>query len=48
MKRKPTTIDEYLEGVSAEKRAALETLRGIIKAAAPKAEECISYQLPAR
>ena len=40
------TIDEYLAGVSDDKREALEKLRGIIKAAAPKAEECISYGLP--
>jgi uncharacterized protein YdhG (YjbR/CyaY superfamily) len=30
-----------------DKRAALETLRQTIKAPAPEAEECISYQLPA-
>ena len=29
-----------------DKRAALEKHRKIIKAAAPKAEECISYRLP--
>jgi uncharacterized protein YdhG (YjbR/CyaY superfamily) len=33
--------------VSADKRAALEKLRKAIKAAAPKAEECISYGLAA-
>jgi len=44
---KPTTIDEYLAPLSDDKRAALERLRKIIRAAAPKAEECISYQLPA-
>ena len=47
MKYKPKTIDEYLAAVSADKRAALEKLRKTIKAAAPKAEECISYQIPA-
>ena len=47
MKPKPTTIDEYLAPLSEDKRAALERLRKIIRAAAPKAEECISYQLPA-
>jgi len=41
------TIDEYLAALSEDKRAALEKLRKTIKAAAPKAEECISYQLPA-
>jgi len=33
--------------LSSEKRTALEKLRKAIKAAAPEAEECISYQLPA-
>ncbi len=41
------TIDEYLAAVSADKRAALEKLRRNIRAAAPRAEECISYQVPA-
>lgn len=47
MAGKPTTIDEYLATVSDDKRAALENLRTIIRAAAPNAEECISYQVPA-
>jgi uncharacterized protein YdhG (YjbR/CyaY superfamily) len=47
MSAKPQTIDEYLAPLSNEKRAALETLRRAIKSAAPKAEECISYQIPA-
>jgi len=47
MPGKPKTIDEYLARLSQDKRAALEKLRKAIKAAAPKAEECISYQLPA-
>src|SRR5216684_2070198 len=46
-KPKPKTIDEYLAALSADKRAALEKLRKAIRAAAPKAEECISYQLAA-
>ena len=46
-KAKPTTIDEYLAGLSDDKRAALERLRKIIRAAAPRAEEHISYQIPA-
>jgi uncharacterized protein YdhG (YjbR/CyaY superfamily) len=44
---KPATIDEYLAGLDDDKRAALEKLRHVIKAAVPKAEECISYQLAA-
>src|SRR5262245_30464707 len=47
MATKPTTIDEYLAALSDDKRAALEKLRKTIRAAAPKAEECISYQLAA-
>jgi uncharacterized protein YdhG (YjbR/CyaY superfamily) len=43
---KPETIDEYLAPLSKEQRAALEKLRRAIKSAAPKAEECISYQIP--
>src|SRR3989304_6364093 len=46
-KTKAKTIDEYLAALSDEKRAALESLRRTIRAAAPKAEECISYQIPA-
>jgi len=42
----PKTIDDYLSTLSKDKRAALEKLRKDIKAAAPRAEECISYQLP--
>jgi len=44
---KPKTIDEYLAGVHADQRAALETLRQTILAVAPTAEECISYGLAA-
>ena len=47
MNARATTIDEYLSGVSDDKRAALERLRKAIRAAAPRAVECISYQLPA-
>src|SRR5262245_42210283 len=47
MAARPTTIDEYLTAVSEDKRAALEKLRKTIRAAAPQAEECISYGLAA-
>jgi uncharacterized protein YdhG (YjbR/CyaY superfamily) len=46
-RKKPTTIDEYLAALSSDKRAALERLRKTIRATAPRAEECISYQIPA-
>ena len=47
MQGRPRTIDEYLAGIPADQRAALEKLRRAIKSAAPRAEECIGYQLPA-
>lgn len=47
MPAKPTTIDEYLDGARPAQRAALERLRQIIHAAAPVAEEGISYGLAA-
>jgi uncharacterized protein YdhG (YjbR/CyaY superfamily) len=47
MPTRPRTIDEYLDSLGDEQRAALERVRQTIRAVAPKAEECISYQLPA-
>lgn len=44
---KPRTIDQYLAGLSRDKRVALERLRKVIRSAAPGAEECISYGIPA-
>ena len=46
-KLKVTTHDEYLAAVPEDKRAALQRLREVIRSAAPQAEECLSYQLPA-
>lgn len=40
-------IDAYLATLDEEQRGALEKLRQIIRLAAPGAEECISYALPA-
>lgn len=45
--KKPTSIDDYLGSVPADRRAALEKLRAQIHAAVPGAEECISYSMPA-
>ena len=42
---KAASIDAYLASITSDKRAALEKLRRAVKAAAPRAEECISYQL---
>jgi uncharacterized protein YdhG (YjbR/CyaY superfamily) len=41
------TVDEYLEPFPPAVRNTLEKLRQTIKAAAPKAEEVISYMMPA-
>lgn len=40
-------IDEYLKTVPPEQREALEKLRAAIHKAAPGAEECLSYGMPA-
>jgi len=40
-------MDEYLATVEPKQRAALQRLRKAIRAAAPKAEECICYGIPA-
>jgi len=44
---KTTTVDEYLAALPDEQRATLEKVRKAIRAAAPQAEECISYGLAA-
>jgi len=40
------TVEEYLTRLPPEQQAALQRLRKIIRAAAPKATEVISYQMP--
>jgi uncharacterized protein YdhG (YjbR/CyaY superfamily) len=47
MAGRPKSVDEYLAALSPQKRAALQKLRKLIRAAAPEAEERISYQLAA-
>lgn len=44
---KPASIDAYLANLTDDKRAALQKIRKMIQAAAPDAEECVSYHLPA-
>ena len=44
---KASTVDEYLAALRPDQRAALERLRRTLRAAVPRAEECISYQIPA-
>ena len=46
-KKKSKTIDEYLANVKPDHRETLQKLRQTIQTAAPKAEECISYGIPA-
>ena len=41
------TVDEYIKRFSPAIRKSLQQLRKTIKAAAPEAEEVISYQMPA-
>ena len=43
----PQTIDEYIASQPAEISTLLSSVREIITKAAPAAEECISYQMPA-
>ena len=47
MATKPRNIDEYLAALPPDTRAALEKVRRAVHAAAPGAEECISYGMPA-
>jgi uncharacterized protein YdhG (YjbR/CyaY superfamily) len=46
-KAKPESIDDYLAALDPDQRAALQRLRKTIQSIVPRAEECISYQLPA-
>jgi uncharacterized protein YdhG (YjbR/CyaY superfamily) len=40
------TIDEYIAGFSPDIQAILQEIRATVRAAAPDAEEAISYQMP--
>ncbi len=40
------TVDDYLAALPGEARAALQDLRATIRAAAPEADEGISYRVP--
>jgi uncharacterized protein YdhG (YjbR/CyaY superfamily) len=42
----PTTIDEYMAGFPPDVQEILEKIRLTIRAAAPDAQETISYQMP--
>jgi len=43
----PAGVEDYLAALPADRRAAMETLRQAIRAAAPEATEVIAYQMPA-
>ena len=43
----PTTVEEYLDTLPGDRRAAVEDLRRTIRAAAPEATETIAYSMPA-
>lgn len=45
-KAQPQTIDEYIQPFPSEVRKRLETLRQIIRKAAPNAQETIKYTIP--
>ncbi len=47
MATKPSSFRDFLAGVPADQRTALEKIRKAIQAAAPEAEEGISYGVPA-
>ncbi len=46
MKSNAGTVSAYLDGLPTERRSALETLRGMIEKAAPKAKPTMKYGLP--
>jgi uncharacterized protein YdhG (YjbR/CyaY superfamily) len=45
--RTPANIDEYIAASRAAVRPALREIRRVVRAAAPDAEELISYRMPA-
>lgn len=47
MRAKAKTVAQYFRSLSPDKRAALMKIRRAVKAAAPRAKERISYQIPA-
>ncbi|MCO6492387.1 MAG: DUF1801 domain-containing protein [Phaeodactylibacter sp.] len=45
--KQPKNVDEYISSFPETTRRILETIRGTIKAAAPQADESVSYGMPA-
>jgi uncharacterized protein YdhG (YjbR/CyaY superfamily) len=44
---KPENVEAYLGGLAEDRRARIEDLRRTVRAAAPDADELISYDMPA-
>jgi uncharacterized protein YdhG (YjbR/CyaY superfamily) len=44
---KPANVDDYIAGFPAEVQAILKKVRATVTAAAPEAQEVISYRMPA-
>lgn len=44
---KPVSVDEYISGFPADVQIVMQEVRAAIKGAAPGAEECIAYAMPA-
>ena len=44
---KASNHDEYMAELPDDQRNALQELRSVVRSTAPKAEECMSYHLPA-
>ena len=42
----PETVDEYIDAFPSDVQAVLEKIRQTVRAAAPEAEERISYRMP--
>ena len=47
MREKAENVDQYIKGFPRETQLMLRQMRNTIEAAAPSAEECISYAMPA-
>jgi uncharacterized protein YdhG (YjbR/CyaY superfamily) len=47
MRAKPKNIDEYVASFSPEVQAILKKIRSTVRKAAPRAQETISYNMPA-
>jgi uncharacterized protein YdhG (YjbR/CyaY superfamily) len=45
--KKPASVDEYISAFEPKVRAILRKVRKVVRAAAPTAEEVISYRMPA-